>query len=73
VNDDQDPSKLKKSKEYKGEDLLFNKVRLRVTPEDFEEPETSEEEPDEEEETFRLDSEPEERGLRKSKRVVART
>jgi hypothetical protein len=69
VNDDQNPSKLKKSKEYKGKDLLFDKVRLRVTPEDFEEPETSEEEPDEEEETFGLDSEPEERGPRKSKRV----
>jgi hypothetical protein len=50
-------------------DLLFDKVRLQVTPEDFEDSETSEEEGEEEEEPFGLDDEPEEQGPRKSKRV----
>jgi hypothetical protein len=69
-NDVPDPSDSKKTKKYKGKDLLFDKVRLRVTPEDFEQSESSESEADEEdEETFGLDEEPEEQGPRRSKRT----
>jgi hypothetical protein len=69
VDDDPITSSSKVSKKYKGKDLLFDKVRLRVTPEDFEDSETSEEEGEEEEEPFGLDDEPEEQGPRKSKRA----
>jgi hypothetical protein len=69
VDDDPITSSSKVSKKYKGEDLLFDKVRLRVMPEDFEDSETSEEEGEEEEDLFGLDNEPEEQGLRKSKRA----
>jgi hypothetical protein len=70
VNQDDPASDSKKAKKkYKGKDLQFDKVRLRVTPEDFEEPETSESEADEEEEPFGLDAMAEDTGPRFSKRV----
>ncbi|KAF8178324.1 hypothetical protein K438DRAFT_1605216, partial [Mycena galopus ATCC 62051] len=63
------PFLLKKTRKYKGKDLLFDKVRLRTTPEDFEEPETSESETESEtEEPFGLDPEPENQGPRRSNR-----
>jgi hypothetical protein len=68
VDKDHPDSGSSKAKKYKGKDLLFDKVRLRVTPEDFEEAETSESEAEEEEEMFGLDSEAEDTGPRKSKR-----
>jgi hypothetical protein len=68
VDDDPITSSSKVAKKYKGKDLLFDKVRLRVTPEDFEDSETSEEEGEEEKESFGLDEEPEAQGPRKLKR-----
>lgn len=71
VNDKTSENKSnRKTKKYKGKDLMFDKVRLRVTPEDFEQPETSESElgSEDEEEPFSLDGEPEEQGPRRSKR-----
>lgn len=69
VDDTSQPSEQKKKgKIYKGKDLLFDKVHLRVTTEDFEEPETSESEAaSDKEEPFGLDKEHEE-GPRRSKR-----
>jgi hypothetical protein len=67
MDDDPITSSSKVSKKYKGKDLLFDKVRLWVTPEDFEDSGTSEEEGKEEEESFGLDGEAEEQGPRKSK------
>jgi hypothetical protein len=64
VNQDDPASDSSKAKKYKGKDLHFDKIRLRVTPEDFEEPETSESEAEEEEELFGLDSKAEDMGPR---------
>jgi hypothetical protein len=64
VDKDHPESDLSKVKKYKGKDLQFDKVQLRVTPEDFEEDETSESEAEEEEEPFGLDSEAEDTGRR---------
>ncbi|KAJ6556476.1 hypothetical protein B0H19DRAFT_947857 [Mycena capillaripes] len=58
----------KKSKKRKGKDLLFDKVRLRVSPEDAEDEETSESEA-EEVELDETDSEEENEGPRRSKRT----
>ena len=69
MNNDQSSSNSRVAKKYKGKDLLFDKVRLRVKPEDFEESETSKSELDEEEEPFGLDSESEDEGPRVSKRL----
>ena len=76
MNDDPSPaSSGKKTRGYRGKDLWFDKVKLRVTPEDFEQPETSDSElgSDEEEEAFGLDEEPEIQGARRSKRASRRS
>lgn len=64
-----DASKKRTSKPYKGKDLQFKKVRLRITPEDFEEDETTDESDHEPEvKGWETDAESEEPGPRRSKR-----
>ncbi|KAJ7146719.1 hypothetical protein C8R44DRAFT_601024 [Mycena epipterygia] len=69
---DEDAPK-KKKKVYKGKDLQFAKVKLRMTPKDDDSSSSEEESEPEPEERFGLDPESEDEGPRRSKRTAVRS